>query len=72
MEMHKKYLGLPTLISRSKKLIFAATVEKIHKKMKDWKEKNLSQAGREVLIKSVIQSIPSYVMNCFLLPVTLC
>lgn len=37
---HSKYLGLPTLIGRSKKAVFATIVEKIMQKMKDWKEKN--------------------------------
>lgn len=72
VEQHTKYLGLPTLIGRSKKRVFAGTMERILQKIKDWKEKSLSQAGKEVLIKSVIQSIPSYVMNCFLFPTTLC
>lgn len=72
VEHHVKYLGLPTLIGRSKRQVFAGTFERILHKIKDWKEKSLSQAGKEVLIKAVLQSIPSYVMNCFLLPITLC
>jgi len=31
----------------------------------------LSKAGREVMIKFVLQDIPSYVMSIFLLPKTL-
>ena len=37
-----------------------------------WKEKLLSQAEREVLIKAVIQALPSFAMSCFKLPSTLC
>lgn len=46
VEQHHKYLGLPTLIGKRKKEIFAGTVERILQKMKDWKEQSLSQAGR--------------------------
>lgn len=67
-----KYLGLPTLIGKSKRQIFVKIVDRVNQKMKDWKEKSLSQAGKEVLIKEVIQAIPTYSMNCFLLPLTTC
>ena len=42
------------------------------KKTTRWEGKLLSQAGREVLIKAVIQAIPSYTIGCFKLPVRLC
>ena len=37
-----------------------------------WEAKLLSQAGREILIKSVAQALPSYTIACFKLPSTLC
>ena len=42
--------------------------ERIWKKLKGWKEKLLSLAGREILIKVVIQAICTYTMLCFKLP----
>ncbi len=51
---------------------FAHLQERVWSKVKDWKEKLLSQARKEVLIKAVIQAIPAYTMNCFQLPVRLC
>ena len=37
-----------------------------------WKEKTISKAGRETLIKSVAQAIPSYSMSIFEIPRRVC
>jgi hypothetical protein len=66
-----KYLGLPSTIGRKKKAIFGYLRDRVWKRIQQWSGKHLSKAGREVLIKSVAQSIPTYCMSTFLLPTTL-
>lgn len=65
---HGKYLGLPYVIRKSKIQVFAKIKGKVAKKLLGWKEKMLSLGGKEILIKVVAQVIPTYTMNCFLLP----
>lgn len=62
-----KYLGLPTVVRRSKNQVFNFIQEKIWKKLKSWKERNLSFAGRGTLIRAVAQAIPTYIMSSFLI-----
>ncbi|CAI8590863.1 unnamed protein product [Vicia faba] len=63
-----KYLGLPVVFGRSKRAVFALVIERVWNKIKVWKEKFLSRAGKEELIKVVAQAIPSYIMSCYKLP----
>lgn len=67
-----KYLGLPSLVGRSKKRVFEFVKDKVWKKIHGWKAKPISRAGKATLIKNVAQSIPTYCMSCFLLPKSLC
>ena len=68
IRQYEKYLGMPAFVGRAKKQSFIYIKERVWKKLQSWKEKLLSQAGREILIKSVIQAIPTYSMSCFKLP----
>ena len=51
---YEKYLELLALVGQAKKQSFVYIKERVWKKLQGWKEKILSQAGREVLIKVVI------------------
>nr|XP_023888394.1 uncharacterized protein LOC112000487 [Quercus suber] len=72
IQHYEKYLGLPSFIGRNKKACFTQIKERIWAKMQGWKEKLLSQAGKEIMIKAVVQSIPTYSMSVFKLPMGLC
>ena len=62
------YLGLPKKICGSKKQAFAFIQDRLQNRINLWSGKLLSKGGKEVLIKSVAQALPTYVMSCFLLP----
>ena len=72
IKQHEKYLGLPSLAGRNKRNSFNDIKEKVGKKLAGWKEKMLSKAGKEVLIKAVAQAIPTYTMSYFKIPNSLC
>uniref|UniRef100_A0A803PMN5 RNase H type-1 domain-containing protein n=1 Tax=Cannabis sativa TaxID=3483 RepID=A0A803PMN5_CANSA len=62
------YLGLPSTISRNKTTVLGYLRDKVRNRLKTWEGRFLSKGGKEVLIKSVVQALPSYAMNVFLLP----
>ncbi|XP_073309898.1 uncharacterized protein [Primulina huaijiensis] len=69
---HSVYLGLPAISLRSKKLQFRYLVERVAKRIQRWGNKTFSAGGKETLIKSVLQSIPTYALSCFRIPKSVC
>lgn len=64
-----KYLGLPNLLGRMKSNLLGYPKEKFKNKIRSWDNKFVSKLGKEMLIKTVAQALPSYAMSVFLLPV---
>ncbi|XP_016706911.1 uncharacterized protein [Gossypium hirsutum] len=67
----EKYLGLPNVVGKQKKESFQNLKDRIKQGVENWSTRFLSQGGKEVFIKSVLQAIPAYAMACFLLPKSL-
>jgi hypothetical protein len=65
------YLGLPISVGKSKKKTFEYLKKRIWSQIQGWQEKLLTKAGKEILIKAVAQSIPTYAVlrlgDCFLI-----
>lgn len=68
VQRHERCLGLPMVVCRSKKEIFSGLRERAWRRINGSAEHLLSSAGREVLVKYVLQVIPTYIMSWFLLP----
>lgn len=64
----EQYLGLPSLVGRSKKPVFNFLKDRIWNRIQGWSEKCLSRGGKAIMLRNVAQTIPTYTMLCFLLP----
>ena len=64
--------GYLCILVNQKKKAFEHLKDRIWKRIQGWKEKMLSNAGKEVLIKAVAQAIPTYAMSCFEITKELC
>jgi hypothetical protein len=69
-EFEDKYLGLPTPDGRMSRGKFEPLQAKLVKQLMMWGD--LSQGGKEILIKVVAQALPTYIMGVFKLPFSLC
>ncbi|KAA3477127.1 RNA-directed DNA polymerase [Gossypium australe] len=68
----EKYLGFPNVVGKRKRESFQNIKDKVNQRIGQWSTRLLSQGGKEIFIKSVLQAIPNYAMTCFLLPKSLC
>lgn len=62
------YMGLPMMVGRNRteilNFIKHSIVDHIHR----WNHRFISKAGREILLKTVLQALSTYAMGVFLLP----
>lgn len=63
------YLGLRYQQKKLSKNDYLPLIQKFSTRLTGWAPKQLSMAGRLVLINSVLSSIPVYYMSCFKLPI---
>lgn len=66
------YLRMPSQNGRNKNVVFRRLKERVWKALQCWKENLFSAGGKEVLINSVAQAIPTYTMSCFRLRNSIC
>lgn len=62
------YLGLPNIVGRNKSSLLGFIKGKVRQRIQRWNGLMLSRGGKEVLLKTVVQAIPSFAMSIFLFP----
>ncbi|CAL1375704.1 unnamed protein product [Linum trigynum] len=67
-----KYLGVPVLHGRVTKHAYKYIIDRIDQRIAGWKAEDLSLAGRVTLAISVLNAIPSYVIQTSVLPAGIC
>lgn len=63
-----KYLGLPNILGKNKSSVLGYLKGKVAERIRSWDGKSISRSGKEILVKSIAQTLPSFAMNVFLLP----
>lgn len=63
---------MPLLVERKKKKVFEFVKDKLKQHLLKWKDGKLSRAEKEILLKMVTQSLPTYIMSLYQLLDGLC
>lgn len=67
-----RYLGVPSLHGRITKDHCKNIMDRVQSRLEGWKTRFLSLAGRQVLVQSVLNAIPTYAMQTMLIPKGVC
>lgn len=62
---NRQIFGAPEIFGRRKRDLFVEIVDHIRQKAMSYSTKNLSNAGKMTMIKSVLSTIPTYYISCF-------
>lgn len=65
---HYQYLGLPNILGKNKASVLGFLKEKVYSAIRKWDSKHVSRPGKQSLVKSVAQTLPTYAMSVFVLP----
>lgn len=68
-ELPAVYLGMLLGTKSRSKEIWNGVAEECEKKLSNWKSQYLSLGGRAVLINAVLDTMPTYMMSLFPIPV---
>lgn len=68
VDLLDNYLGLPLMVGKNKTNAFKYVVDRFTNKIKGWSKRLLSRGGKKVFIKSILQSLPTYMFSVFMLP----
>lgn len=63
------YLGMPLGLDPSRKDFWIPLQEKFKKNLAGWKSRQVNQAGKLVMLKATLDSLPNYWFNMFLMPI---
>ncbi|KAL2963186.1 hypothetical protein AAZX31_17G186400 [Glycine max] len=63
-----KYLGVPIFHNKPSPNTFQFMIDKVHQRLSAWKVKSISFVGIMTLTKSVLQALPTYVMQTTIFP----
>ena len=68
VQLPMMYLGISLGANMRKKASWQCIIDKIQQRLQNWKSSCLSRAGRLVLVKAVLNSLPIYYLSLFRMP----